>query len=97
MRTSFTDQHRDALIVCFWILEALFVASGVMMLCCYPTFHGAFHPQAIAEEAQIAWMVSFLGLFVFSFLLRRVARRIANVGWFTLCGVILLQLVLPLL
>jgi cell division protein FtsW (lipid II flippase) len=91
MRTLFTDRHRDLFVVLFWIFEALFVASVVVIF----RTDSPFHPEPINAYAQIIWMVSFVGLFVASFILRRSARYLANIGWLTLTGAILFAMAFP--
>jgi hypothetical protein len=91
MRTFITNQHRDLFIVLFWIFEVAFVASEVVIFCA----DSPFHPETLNAAAQIIWLVSFIGLFIFSFLLRWSARYLANIGWLTLFGAIFIAMAFP--
>ena len=72
------------------------MASTLTSICTEPGgFHRSFHPEPINFEAQIIWMASLVALVIVSLLLRRSARYLANIGWFTLSGVILTMMVLP--
>jgi cell division protein FtsW (lipid II flippase) len=91
MRTLFTDRHRDLFLVLFWIFEVLFVASMVVIF----RTDSPFHPETINAAAQIVWLASFVCLFIVSFILRRSARYLANIGWLTLTGAILFAMAFP--
>ncbi len=78
-------------VILFWIFEGLFVASEVALFCT----DSPFHPGLINAVAAVAWTASFFGLVVVSFLLRRSARYLANIGWLTLGGGILIGLAFP--
>jgi hypothetical protein len=92
MRTLFTDRHRDLFVVLFWIFEALFVASSATLICKDWRFQ---HQAFWFVVANIALMFSFVGLLVASFVLRRSAQYLANIGWLTLTGAILIMMVFP--
>ena len=91
MRTSITNQHRDLFVVLFWIFEVAFVASDVVIF----LTDSPFHPETINAAAQIIWLASFVCLFVVSFILKRSARYLANIGWLTLTGAILFAMAFP--
>ena len=92
MRTLFTDRHRDLFLVLFWIFEVLFVASSVTLICKDWRFQ---HQAFWFVVANITFIFSFVGLLVASFLLRRSARYLANIGWLTLTGAILFAMAFP--
>jgi hypothetical protein len=71
--------HRSLLSVLFYVFETLFAASAGAMFFVDWREGGAWE-----EAVGAAYLFSFVGLFVVSFRLRRVSRRLANVGWLTL-------------
>ncbi len=81
----------NAIVSLFWIFEGLFLASEVALFCT----NSAFHPGPVYAVAAIVWMASFFGLVVVCFLLRRPARYLANIGWLTLGGGILIGIAFP--
>jgi len=81
MRTSVTDSHRTLLYVLFALFEVLFVASVIVLACIDPR-----RGLPVSDAAGLTFWFTFVGLFIVSFILRRVARKLAVIGWLTLFG-----------
>jgi len=79
MRTPIADSHRALLYVLFGLFEALLVGSVVLLLL-------TDHRKALAydDAAGLAFWFAFIGQFSVCFILRKVARRLAVIGWLTL-------------
>jgi hypothetical protein len=90
MATSITNRHRGLLSVLFFIFEALFVASVVIL-----TRIDIREMTVWTEADGVAFWFSFVGLLVVSFLLRRTARHLAVIGWITLVVGFLFAAFLP--
>jgi hypothetical protein len=80
MSTSKTDSHRALLYVLFCLFETLLIASVVLIA----FFLDSHRDSLVNEAAGITFWFSFVGLFTTCFFLRRVARRLAVIGWLTL-------------
>jgi hypothetical protein len=91
MATPFTNRHRNLFIVLFFIFEALYVSSDVIIYCT----DSPFQPELLNAAAQVTFMYSFVGLLIASFLLRQSARHLANIGWITLFGIVFIQMLTP--
>jgi hypothetical protein len=79
MRTSLLDSHRELFYVLFWLFEALLIASALLLLLIDPR-----RGLPVSDAAGLTFWFAFAGLFTISFLFRRVARRLAIIGWWTL-------------
>jgi hypothetical protein len=95
MATPITNRHRGLFRVLFFIFEALWLVSNAILLTVRP--HPWFWDDSEASRtlAAITFMFSFVGLFVVCFLLRQTDPRLANIGWVTLLGVVLISLFMP--
>jgi hypothetical protein len=74
-----TNSSRRLFVVLFFVFETLLISSAVALM--RLDLH---HEQIWGDAAAITFWFSFVGLFVVSFLLRRVARHLSMIGWFTL-------------
>jgi FtsH-binding integral membrane protein len=90
MKKSTPESYRHMLVVLFWLFETMLVASVVTLLC----FDRRWNPQ-ISSAGAVIWIFSFVGQLIVCFLLRRIARPLAIVGWFTLFGSVLIGLLTP--
>ena len=79
MRTSLADSHRVLLYLLFGLFEALVVGSVVVILI-------TDHRKALAydDAAGLVFWFAFTGQFWVCFILRKVARLLAIIGWLTL-------------
>ncbi len=81
MSTSIADSHRGLLHVLFCLFETLLITSVVVLFCTDPR-----RGSGIDDAAGLTFWFAFIGLFTVSFILRRVARRLAVLGWLSLFG-----------
>lgn len=80
MSQAFTESHRHLLLILFWVFESLLTGAVVTLFC-------VMDPHRISpleEAAGLTFWFAFVGLFIVSFVLRNVCRRLANLGWISL-------------
>jgi hypothetical protein len=90
MKKFTAEAHRHLLIVLFFLFEALLVPSCIRLFFVDPNQN-----RLIDDEAGVIYLFSFFGQLVVCFLLRRIARPFAIVGWFTLFGAFCLPTIFP--
>jgi apolipoprotein N-acyltransferase len=78
MKPIAIDSPRSLLFALFVIFEALLVTSAVVLWCVDPR-----RMSGLDDAAGIAFWFSFVGLSIVCWLLRRVAPRLATVGFIT--------------
>jgi len=79
MRTCLADSHRGLFYVLFWLFETLLIASGTALAVIDPR-----RGLLVSDAAGLTFWFAFVGLFTASFVLRRAARRLAVIAWWTL-------------
>jgi len=84
------DSHRSRFYALFGVFEVLLLVSVVALWCMDPR-----RMSGLDDAAGITLWFSFLGLSVVSWLLRRVAPRVARVGLITVVGSFIACAVLP--
>src|SRR6185503_611521 len=92
MRRFTADSNRALLHVLFFLFEILLVGSVAVLVSVASVERHRHLP--VSDAAGIALWFSFIGQLVVCFLLRRVSRRLAVVGWLTLFGVFWLSYIL---
>ena len=84
------DSHRSLFYALFAVFELLLLVSVVVLWCIDPRRMSGFD-----DAAGITFWFSFFGLSVVSWLLRRVAPRVARVGLITVVGSFIACSLLP--
>ena len=79
MSTCFADSHRKLFCVLFWLFEALLITASITLALIDPR-----KDSPVSEAANFVFWLAFPGLFAVSFMLRRVVRPLAIIGWWTL-------------
>lgn len=85
------ESHRHLLFVLFWLFQTLLFASFVVPFA-VDRLPG---PSVIEAAAAVTCLFSVVGLLIVCFLLRRMARPLATIGWLSLLISILAGLCLP--
>jgi hypothetical protein len=79
MPAPIINSHRGLFLVLFFIFEALFIVSVIVLTDVDFTWTVGW-----SDIGRTVFWFSFVGLFVVSFLLRRAARYLAVIGWISL-------------
>jgi hypothetical protein len=90
MKKITAESYRHLLIVLFFLFEALLVPSCIAL--CIIDAH---KNRLMGGAFGIIYFFSFVGQLIVCFLLRRIARPFAIVGWFTLFAAFWIPCLLP--
>jgi len=90
MKKFTAESYRHLLIVLFFLFETLLVASVVTIIC----FDLRRNPL-ISAAFGVVFLFSFVGQFVVSFLSIQTVPRLATIGWLSLFGSVLIELLFP--